>query len=189
MNREEWLTQLCERHLWPLIEQHGGTRRPYRISVGFPKGSRGGRTSIGQCWNCQLSADGTFEVFVSPVLNDADAAHVALHELVHVSDALKSGHKGEFKRLATAVGLVGKMTATTAGAPLAAQLKSWMEGLGVYPHAPLKPSESAKGKGPGSRLLKLTCCDCGYTLRVTRKWLDMGTPICCCCGDFAEGSR
>ncbi len=36
----------------------------------------------------------------------------------------------------------------------------------------------ARGPGSGSRLLKVTCEDCGYTCRVTRKWLDVGPPHC-----------
>lgn len=31
-----------------------------------------------------------------------------------------------------------------------------------------------------TRLLKLQCPACGYILRGTRKWIDVGLPTCCC---------
>ena len=38
---------------------------------------------------------------------------------------------------------------------------------------------SSRGKGSGSRLLKVECETCGYIARVTRKWLDeVGAPYC-----------
>jgi hypothetical protein len=47
--------------------------------------------------------------------------------------------------------------------------------------------EGAKGSKPGSRLLKCECPACGYTIRTTQKWLDIGTPTCPC-GDEMEAS-
>ena len=39
---------------------------------------------------------------------------------------------------------------------------------------------TSRGRGAGSRMFKCTCHheDCGYTVRTTRKWLDVGAPIC-----------
>ena len=183
MNREAWLTELGDKYLCPLIEAHGGTRRKYRVSVGFPKGSRGGRKSIGQCWSQRSSADGTFEVFVSPVLVAEDAAETLLHELIHVSDELKSGHKGEFARLAKAVGLEGKMTATVAGPELKKKLYAWIKSIGAFPHAPLVPSEGEQER-PGSRLIKCECGSCGFVFRTTHKWLQAsGGYMRCPAGD------
>lgn len=36
----------------------------------------------------------------------------------------------------------------------------------------------SRGVGSGSRLVKAACQQCGYTVRVTRKWLAVGAPIC-----------
>ncbi len=182
MTREEWLIQLCETFLWPLIEQHGGEKRPYRISVGFPKGSRGARGAIGQAWSPQCSADKTGEVFISPVLTDFDAAHVALHELIHVSDQNVNGHKGPFKKIAVAVGLEGKMTATVPSVALGLRIRKWLSIMPAYPHAVLKPSSETKG--PGSRLLKAECAACGFTFRVTRMW---AAPVLRCPYPYCDG--
>lgn len=183
MNREEWLTRMADKYVWPLIERHGGKRpEKVRLSVGFPKGSR---SAIGQHWDPGLSADGTHEVFISPRLNaesDTGAVATLVHELVHAALPPNTGHKGPFKRLATAVGLEGKMTATNAGKELMASIKKWIEELGAYPHAVLTPA-NAEAK-PGSRLLKLECPGCGYILRTTAKWMLVGLPTCCCGEEF-----
>ena len=100
------------------------------------------------------------------------------HELVHAVDDCQNGHKAPFKRIATSVGLEGKMTATHAGERLNAQLVELAESLGTYPHSLLTPPDPKKR--PGSRLLKCSCSACGYTVRVTRQWLDTGAPICPC---------
>lgn len=33
-----------------------------------------------------------------------------------------------------------------------------------------------------TRLIKAACGDCGYTIRVTQKWLEQGNPGCPCGG-------
>lgn len=30
----------------------------------------------------------------------------------------------------------------------------------------------------GTRMLKCQCPECGYTVRTTRKWIDVATPVC-----------
>jgi hypothetical protein len=177
MTREEWLVRLNTEHVLPHIRSNGGdTDKPWRVSVGFPHGSRGGRKAIGQCHSAAKSADGYHEIFISPVLGDpVDVAHVLLHEDIHYVIGLQAGHKAGFKRLATACGLVGKMTATIPSDALRATIKEWLAGMPAYPHGALSDTATEK---KGSRLLKATCETCGYTVRVTQKWLDIGAPIC-----------
>jgi len=178
MTREAWLNKVADEHLWPLIADHDGARAPkVRISVGFPKGSHGGRKSIGQCWPEHASGDKTFEIFISPILAPYDAVSTLLHELIHASVGLKAGHRGPFKRLAVAVGLEGKMTATVAGKELGLKIGRWLKALPKYPHAPMNDGAGAPGK-QGPRLIKCECPNCGYTVRVTRKWLEIGNPQC-----------
>lgn len=182
INREEWLTQVAKRDIAPLIAQcDGKPLGKYRVSVGWPKGSRGGKgaESIGQCWDHKVSADGHYELFISPVLGAFEAVEVLIHELVHVSDKLASKHKGEFKRLATALGLEGKMTATKAGEDLAKKIRAWLADMPPFPHGPMTQVTGAgKDKKPGSRLLKACCEECGYTVRVTAMWVDVAPPVC-----------
>ncbi len=179
MNREEWLTEISKRHVWPLLVRCGATEpEGWRVSIGFPKGSRGGNKAIGQCWPSAASAGSAREVFIAPTLGAFDAVAVLVHELIHASDDCKSGHKGHFRKVAKAAGLEGKMTATVAGAELRASIEQWLASMESYPHSVMRDRGSAEK--PGSRLLKVECGDCGYTVRVTRKWVDVGTPTCVC---------
>jgi len=180
LTREEWLHLLTARYLWPLIKQHSGaTPGNVRMSVGFPSGRRNANKAVGQCWYPESSSDKSFEVFVSPVLVAYDVVHTLLHELVHASVGPGHGHKGPFKRLAVAVGLEGKMTATVPGDALAAKIKGWLEELPKYPHAKMLPGLEAGGPKQTTRLIKCQCGECGYTVRTTSKWIDLGgAPIC-----------
>jgi hypothetical protein len=102
------------------------------------------------------------------------------HELVHASVGVEAKHGKLFKRMATEVGLTGKMTATSAGAALVPRLERIAGELGEYPHGALTlPVRGSKG----SRLLKAMppCCD--YIIRVSRLLADRGLP---CCGEHGD---
>jgi hypothetical protein len=176
--REAWLIHFADKYLWPRIEAAGGNRpQKYRVSVGFPKGRRGCKGhSIGQCWAEEVSADQTCEIFVSPELDATSAVSVLVHECCHASVGVKYGHRAPFKKLALAVGLSGPMRATVPSAGLEATIAEWIASESAYPHSPFSPATSPTK--PGSRLLKASCDSCGYTVRVTRQWLDVASPVC-----------
>jgi hypothetical protein len=179
MNREAWLHLMVEQ-LAPLFGDAGFILPAHiAVSVGFP--SRGAlstkRQRIGECWYPNSSADGkTSTIFISPVLTEGvRVADVLVHELCHAVLPVDTKHKAPFAKLALQMGLVGKPTATTAGAELVERLNTLIISVGPYPHAPLTPSLVTKPQT--TRLVKVAC-QCGYTVRVTRKWLDCGAPIC-----------
>ena len=182
MNREEWLLEMTNR-VRPLLKQAGAVvPDTVHVSVGFP--SKGGlsmrRRTVGQCWKAECSADKAAQVFISPLVGDGtEAAAILVHELIHAAHP-EAGHKGAFKRSAVAVGLEGKMTETTANAGLTARLNDIISQVGEYPHPKLSPL-ALKTKKQGTRLLKASCDGCGYTVRVTAKWLEIGAPICPTC--------
>lgn len=175
--RQQWLESAMDA-CGGLIEAQGRTvPEAVRISCGFPKGSHGAGKAIGQCWAIEASADKHNEIFISPELgNSVQIFGVIAHELVHATVGVKAGHKRPFRDLALAIGLEGKMTATTESA----EFKSWasdiIQRIGKYPAGPMS---SMMRKKQTTRLLKCSCEDCGYTVRVTRKWVeDKGTPLC-----------
>ena len=178
ITREAWLTHVAEKYLWPRIEAAGGHRpQKYRVSVGFPKGRRGSKGhSIGQCWSQEVSADRTCEIFVSPELDAAQAVAVLAHETIHASVGVQCGHRAPFKKLAVAIGLSGPMRATVPCVEFEEAIRAWIAAESIYPHAPLRAATSPTK--PGSRLLKARCERCGYTVRVTRQWLDIARPTC-----------
>jgi hypothetical protein len=176
--REAWLTHFAEKYLWPRIEAAGAHRpHKYCVSVGFPRGRRGSKGhSIGQCWSQEVSADKTCEIFVSPELDATLAVGVLAHECCHASVGVTHGHRSPFKKLALAIGLSGPMRATVPSPEFEEAIRAWVAAEPVYPHAPLSALTSPTH--PGSRLLKARCEMCGYTVRVTRQWLDVASPVC-----------
>lgn len=170
--REEWLHAFMAAAR-PVFKKHGYKIPPnVRLSVGFTsKGARSKR--IGECWGSSCSQDGAWEIFITPNLGDAARiADVLTHELVHVVVGLECGHKMPFRRCATKVGLVGKMTATAAGSIWWEWAQPVLDKLGPLPHAELK-REGPNSKKQSTRMIKCTCDDCGFTMRTTHKWLEV----------------
>jgi hypothetical protein len=184
VTREAWLVALAER-LRPRFEAvEAPVPAEVRLSCGWPsKGATASRNRrIGECWAGRCSADGTREVFISPTLADpVEVAAVVVHELVHAAGYM--GHGRDFGKVARALGLTGKMTATVAGEALLADLATITSELGPYPHATLEPGVDDKKQS--TRLLKVMCGECDYTVRVTAKWLEVGFPTCPC-GNLME---
>jgi hypothetical protein len=183
--REEWLVAAIE-SLRPIFDEVGEQIPAVKVSVGWPGGNGRKNSVIGQCWHKDASADKVAQIFVSPVLDDAvRVLDVLAHEVVHAIDENASGHRGRFAKIAKAIGLTGKMTATVAGDDLKARLEAIVEDLGAFPHGALaKPGDGA-AEGPkkqGTRMLKAECAQgSGYKVRLTRQWLDeYGAPICPC---------
>ena len=187
MNREQWLSE-CIQQLRPDFEQVAYAL-PERIRASCSWPSKSGlankKRRIGEAWSAKNSADQSCEVFISPVLKDPlEVAATLVHELVHCAVGVEEGHKGKFTKLAKAIGLEGKMTATHAGETLKARLSAVTTAVGRYPHAELTHSNAPKAQK--CRLLKVVCA-CGCVCRITRKWLDeVGPPTCGCGGVMVE---
>jgi len=179
--RDEWLAAAVEA-LRPLFVEQGATIPAVRVSCGWPGGSGRKTGRIGECWPTSLASDKVAQVFISPVLNDP--AHILAtltHELVHAVDDCKSGHKGYFRTLATALGLEGKMTATTVNAALALRLAAIALKLGTYEHGALKAPAAGAGKG---RMRKCACGRCGFIIYTTTKWIEQYGEWDCPCGGY-----
>lgn len=73
---------------------------------------------------------------------------------------------------------------------MTARLTELIEVNGPYPHAQLDPSCTDGKKKQGTRMIKVVCPSCGYTVRTTAKWLEVGLPTCPCGEDMEadEGS-
>lgn len=183
--REEWLDKAKELATDLFIQAGYTVPQNIRVTCGWP--SRGGlatkKRTIGQCWPSGNSKDGHFEIFLSPYLSEGSRViGVLIHEIVHAVVGLDVGHKKPFKDCAIAVGLTGKMTATTETEELQAWSREAIDRvLGPYPHATLDGAN--KGKTQSTRLLKMSCSECGCIVRTTQKWIDEhGESWPCPCG-------
>jgi hypothetical protein len=185
MTREEWLQRGVERLRTRFTDAGHPLPTTIHVSIGFPsrgalKGTR--RTVVGQCWGSKdgndASADKAPHIFISP-LHDSGVKvlDTLAHELAHAASPKGAKHGAKFVRVCNAVGLTnGKPTHVCAGPELLAELERLNADLGTFPHAAL--DASAMPKGQTTRLLKVCCPECDYTVRVTRAWLDQGAPIC-----------
>ena len=134
-------------------------------------------------------------------LSPPETCHVLLHELAHVL-APEAGHGKAWRHAARQIGLVRPRAMPDAG-----ELADWqaispalLPALQAIP-PPTEPAPAeffedrhrlpcgagygtrggtSRGKGSGSRYLKVVCRHpgCGYQVRVTSRWLAIGTPHC-----------
>jgi hypothetical protein len=145
-----------------------------RVSIGWPKRAAS-CGAIGECWATGASSDHHNELFVSPQLTEgARILDVLAHELVHATVGTEAGHRKLFRDCALRIGLQGPMRATTAGPEFTTWTQTLFKRIGPYPAGFLIDTPKQK-----ARMLKCECLTCGYTVRITRKWLTLaGPPIC-----------
>jgi hypothetical protein len=178
MNRQVWVEKAVA-----ALRDHFASRGytvpdNLRVTIGFPKG---GRTRIGECHFTEASVDKHFEIFISPELGQGSkykeqpVIEVIAHEICHTIAGYEAGHKAPFKRVATAIGLTGKMTSTKPGPDMLAFIEAFEKKHGPYPAGALSRSMVKK---KATYLIKCECPHCGYTVRTTAKWLENGDPIC-----------
>lgn len=212
INREQYLTHAIDT-LRTHIFEPSGYQVPENIRVSCSWPSRGGmgrkRRVIGQCWDASCSADGRFEIFISPRIADpVEVLEILTHELIHIVVGIGHGHRGPFPKCAETIGLEGKMTATRGGEAFKRAIAPLIESLGPYPHSALDPfarsvnddpqddpaigpdgaRRTSGAKPQKGRMRKTECPECGLTFRVSGRWLEaarLGCPDIACDGhDF-----
>jgi hypothetical protein len=163
LTREAWLLFAVDA-VAPIFQEKGFEVPRVRVSCAIPSTSVRG-SAVGQCWGRSMSEDGVNEIFISPVYaNSVDVLDTLVHELVHAVDDCEHRHGPEFKKIALAVGLQGKMREASAGPELKARLTQLAQRLeqtmGALPacqvardakHFP-RPETLAKGGLPGVRV-------------------------------------
>jgi hypothetical protein len=177
VTREEWLVAMTEA-LRPTFEDAGFTIPAVRVSCSWP--SRQIRKRIGECWTSRASKDGSRQIFITPILDEGFAVvEVLVHELLHAVLPDDVHHKGPFRKGMKALGLIGKPTATNAGPELTERLHVLCLEVGDYPHSALSLKDPGVKK-QNTRMLKVQCPACDYTVRTTAKWIEVGLPTCPC---------
>jgi hypothetical protein len=181
--RESWLNAAVAA-LRPLFVERGiPLPEDVRVSCSWPtRGAVAPKNKVlGQAFAPDLSPIGAYETFISPSIADpVQVLEVVVHELTHHAVGVAAKHGPGFKRAAEAVGLTGRMTSTRATPWL---VDTWftrvISEVGPYPHAALDVTQLPK---QATRLLKVVCDSCGYTMRVTALWLAKRAPLCDCAG-------
>lgn len=177
LNREDWLN-LAVVELRPIFESNGfPLPEKIRVTCGFPSSkARSLDRAIGEHWSPTASSDGSHEILISPVIDDATEAFAVLaHELAHAATD-GDGHRGRFPECVRKIWLEGKPSSTYAGDTFKVNFASLIDSLGAYPHARL--NVAAQRKVQSTRMLKAVCPACGYTIRLSSKWSQLGLPYC-----------
>lgn len=179
LTREAWLL-FAVNAIEPIFLERGFKIPKVRVSCGIPSTSKRG-SAVGQCWGSNSSSDGFNEIFITPIYDKPiDILDTLTHELVHAVDDCEHKHGKEFKRIATTIGLEGKMINATAGQKLRKRLEEISSNLlkkyGNYPHSAMifpiaKKSENRLNP-------KAVCPKCGFTVTLSLKYLGYGPPIC-----------
>ncbi len=179
LTREGWLAAATDA-MRPMFAEAGLLiPTTIRFAIAFPSaGSRG--KAVGECWQAEASADKHHTIIVR-----ADMAHpvevlaVLLHENIHASLPMGTGHGPKFRRAALALGLTGPMRATIPTPEMAQCLNTLAKVIGPLPHGRLNFGFGAddKPKKQSTRMLK-AACGCGYTIRLSRLWAETALPEC-----------
>jgi len=194
--REQWLNaaahQIVRKYKDVFADHFGGEGLMHlenlHISTGFPS-QQGLSKRIGECWKARASEDEvTHHIFISPRLTDqVEVLATLAHEMVHAADDGEHHHKGPFVKAVREMGLEGKATATIAGVAFAEWARGLDAKIGQYPHVGLVPLNTEKKQG--TRMLKLEAECCGYVVRTTQKWIDIGLPSCPCGNPFEQETK
>lgn len=176
--REQWLERgaaLIRESLIPQLQRYR-----CRVSCGWPHKAAVARTARRVVSAGFPSIQPTTRVTTFSSLRRFDPIEVLqtlAHELVHVAAGPKVGHKGAFVKIAKSIGFKAPWTSTPASLELIERLNGLLVNLGPYPHAAIHKSGR---KRQGTRMLKVICPECGYTVRTTQQWINTGLPICVC---------
>lgn len=181
--REAWLNVMAGK-LHPLFDAIGyDVPGNLKMSCGWSsRGARGkaGLSRIGECWGTESSSMGYSEIFISPIIDDSlEVTATLAHEIIHAIVGVKNQHNKVFGKVARSFGFKGPMKQTPMGDKLRERLNALVSEVGPYPHARMEVLISGKKKQT-TRMLKLVCPNCGYTVRVAAKWLEEGVPTCPC---------
>jgi len=147
------------------------------IKTGFP--SAGKRSpNISDSWTIN---DGNAHVILIRPDNDQaeDVAAAIAFQMCHIATGDRDAHGHLFRHLAISIGLRGTKTESRPGTLFKEMIKPTLRRLGKLPSSGISPVESVKKTTQSTRLLKVSCPECGYVARVSRKWLDeVGPPHC-----------
>lgn len=183
--REEWLLEFVEVIDKLVFTRAGYPIPPIRITIGFPITEGGARKkgeSRGDCWSRDASTDGVNEIFLNPTIPFAKSfLSVLTHELVHAVDDCKSGHKGRFRTICDAVGMIGDPYEDAhPNWTLFTVIELICRELPPFPYGVSCPADKEESRQIRTRMQTYECLACGYTGRTTGNCAALGLPTCPC---------
>ena len=182
--REEYLQKAKDELNDRVFKQAGYKIPDVKISCSWALGTADkNKTTLGQCFPRSWSKADINEIMIMPTVDDSEQAiDILAHELVHAVDNNKSGHGAGFRKICLAVGLNGssQMRHACAGDELKQTIAEIVKDIGLYPHSEL---QIHKRKKQSTRMIKVSCTECNFSYRTSRKNIGMmANTICNGCG-------
>ena len=182
--REEYLQKAKDELNERVFKQAGYEIPEVKISCSWALGTADkNKKTLGQCVPRSWSKANINEIMIVPTVDNSEQVIDTLaHELVHAVDDNKSGHGAGFRKICLAVGLNGssQMRYACAGDELKQTISEIVKDIGLYPHSELNISQRKKQT---TRMLKVSCTECNFSYRTSRKNIGMmANTICNGCG-------
>lgn len=194
ITREDWLQKAME-HMIDSVFHDFDVPTNIKVSCGFagvgkPKKEAGFKVHVlGVCCPSEFSTGGFTEIFIDPVVDESSRVlDILVHEMIHGILGSGKGHGKEFKKIALAVGLEGKMTSTVASDKLKETLDKIVEQLGQYPHKayqliPAEKEDDGEEKQKPDKIINLRCLQDKILVKthesnLTERELTFKCPVC-----------
>jgi hypothetical protein len=193
--RENWLTAAVD-ELRPFFSSRGYTLpAEIRVATGYPTNAkRSGFKVLGECIPNTNSADGHYEIWISPILADpSKVTETLVAQLCRTAKGAYAVTNQAYAKVAEAMHILPSGTASnpfkevTHGSAFDMAYQDIIDSLGVYPHGKVDISIH---KSQGTRMLLAKCPTCQCSIRMTAKWVynahgDVELPTCRCGDMFA----
>ena len=194
-NREDWLNAAVD-ELRPFFSSRGHTLpAEIRVACAYPTNAkRSGFKVLGECIPNTNSADGHYEIFISPILDaPIKVTETLIAQLCRTAKGalnvttLSYGRVAEAMHILPAGALSNPYKEVSHGQDFINAYQAIIDSLGIYPHAKVDVSSH---KSQGTRMLLARCPTCQCSIRMTAKWVynahgDVELPTCRCGDMFA----
>jgi hypothetical protein len=194
-NREAW-QHACVDELRSFFSSRGYTLpAEIRVACGYPTNAkRSGFKVLGECIPNTNSADGHWEIYISPILSDpSKVTETLIAQLCRTAKGAYAVTNVAYAKVAEAMliypdGTLSNPYKTVVhGSAFDMAYQDIIDSLGVYPHAKVDVSIH---KSQGTRMLLAKCPTCQCSIRMTAKWVynahgDVELPTCRCGDMFA----
>ena len=175
--REAWLLEVAN-GMASWFDDLGFPLPEFQISSGFPSAGRRG-TATAEAW--QEDDKGSYRILVRPDRQDAYKLTGAIaHQFAHMAAGVRPAPgRHLFRHIAISIGLRGRATEAAPGRLFRELVEPIIAKAGPLPEPFVGPPKDARKAKQKTRLIKVSCRQCGYVARVSRKWLDaLGEPHC-----------
>ena len=194
-NREAWLNAAVD-ELRPFFSSRGHTLpAEIRVACAYPTNAkRSGFKVLGECIPSTNSADGHYEIFISPILDAPNlVTRTLISQLCRTSKGALNVTTLRYSHVAADMHILPAGTGSspykevTHGNEFINAYQAIIDSLGIYPHAKVDVSAH---KSQGTRMLLARCPTCQCSIRMTAKWVynahgDVELPTCRCGDMFA----